>query len=161
MGTVPGRARSVSFTAKDLQVLGRAVAFMQPPPLQDSVIAIAYVAGNAASRQDAEAIAALIGSGLQAGRVVLRPKLIDIGSVNTAGVPVVIAADGANGARLSAATRASGTLCVTTETEAVRSGLCAMAIITEPRVEILVNHAASAAAGIEFAAAFRMMIREI
>ena len=50
----PLAAQGASFTAKDLQVLGRAIAFMQPPPAQDAVIAIAYVAGNLASRQDAK-----------------------------------------------------------------------------------------------------------
>jgi hypothetical protein len=158
---VPPDALAASFAAKDLLVLGRAIAFMQPPPGPDSVIAIAYVANDTASRRDAEAIAALIGAGLQSGRALLRARIIDISNVDTARFHVVIAAIGANGPRLSAATRASRTLCVTTDIEAVRAGFCAMAITTEPRVEILVNHAVVAAAGIEFAAAFRMMIREM
>src|SRR6266700_1681104 len=74
--TRPGSVWAASFAPKDLQVLGRAIAFMQPPPLPDSIIAIAYVAGNATSRQDADAIAALIGGGLQAGRILLRPKVV-------------------------------------------------------------------------------------
>ena len=115
--------------------MGRAVAFMAPSPAADSFVAIAYVTGNAASRQDAEAIASLIGGGVRAGKMLLRPKLIDTGSLAAGGFAVVIAA--------------------------VRAGLCAMAITSAPRVEIVVNHAVSAAAGIEFAAAFRMMIREI
>jgi hypothetical protein len=36
-----------------------------------------------------------------------------------------------------------------------------MGITTRPRVEIVLNHAAAAAADITFVAAFRMMIREI
>jgi hypothetical protein len=119
------------------------------------------MSGNAASRADAEAIAAQIGAGLQAGRAVLRPRVIDIDHLNMGGFQIVIAAAGANGPLLSAAARAARALCVTTEIEAVRAGLCAMAISSEPRVEIVVNHAVSAAAGIEFAPAFRMMIREM
>jgi hypothetical protein len=154
-------ARAASFAPKDLQVLGRAAAFMQPAPAADSFVAIAYMSGNAASRADAEAIAAQIGAGLQAGRAVLRPRVIDIDHLNMGGFQIVIAAAGANGPLLSAAARAARALCVTTEIEAVRAGLCAMAISSEPRVEIVVNHAVSAAAGIEFAPAFRMMIREM
>jgi hypothetical protein len=157
---LPGDARAASFAAKDLQVLGRALAFMQPPP-SDQLIAIVYVAGNADSRRDAEAIAAAIGEGLPIGPVLLRPKLIDLAAVGSGGFQVAIAAAGANGPRLSAAARAAHALCVTTDVEAVRAGLCAMAITSEPRVEILVNHTVSEAAGIAFATAFRMMIKEM
>jgi hypothetical protein len=154
-------ARAASFAAKDLQVLGRAIAFMQPPPPPDAVVAIAFMAGNADSKRDAEAIAALIGSGLAAGHATLRPRVVDIAGLSAGGFSVVIAAAGANGAQLSAAAKAAKALCVTTEADAVRDGVCAMAITSEPRVEIIVNHAAAAAAGIDFAAAFRMMIREM
>ena len=151
-------AHAASFTPKDLQVLGRAIAFMVPPPGPDTFLAIAYAPGNAASRQDAEAIAALIGGGLTAGRTVLRPRLVDTNGLAAGGFAVVIAAAGANGPPLNAAARGARALCVTTEIEPVRAGLCTMAITSEPRVEIVVNHAAS---GVEFAAAFRMMIREM
>lgn len=158
---LPDHVWAVSFAAKDLQVLGRAIAFMQPPPPSDAIIAIAYVGGNVDSRRDADAIAALIGSGLQVGRMVLRPRVVDIDGLNGGGFQVVIAAAGANGPRLNAAARAARALCVTTEIDAVRGGFCAMAITSEPRVEIIVNHAVAAAAGIDFPAAFRMMIREL
>ena len=162
---MPSHAHAASFTPKDLKVLGRAVAFMVPPPATESFIAIVHAPGNAASRQDAEAIAVLIGGGLRAGGSVLRPKIMDTSSAAAGGFAVVIAATGAaagaSGAQLNASARAARALCVTTEIEAVRAGLCAMAITSAPRVEIVLNHAASAAAGIGFAAAFRMMIREI
>ena len=159
--TVSRAAWAASFAAKDLQVLGRAIAFMQPPPAPDAGIAIAYLPGNADSKRDADAIAALIGSGLPAGHATLRPRVVDIAGVGAGGFSVVIAAAGANGPQLNAAAKAAKALCVTTETDAVRDGFCAMAITSEPRVEIIVNHAAAAAAGIDFAAAFRMMIREM
>jgi hypothetical protein len=155
------RVWAASFGAKDLRVLGRAIAFMQPPPAPDGIIAIAYVLGDPASRRDADAIAAQIGEGLPVGHAMLRPRVIDVASVSAGGFRVVIAAAGANGPQMNAAARAAKALCVTTDTAAVRDGLCAMAITSEPEVEIIVNHAVSAAAGIEFAAAFRMMIWEM
>lgn len=157
----PSHALAASFAAKDLQVLGRAVAFLSPPLPAESVLAIAYVASNPASRQDAEAIAALIGPELRAGAAILRPKLVEAGNLEAGGFRVMIAAAGANSAQLGAAARKAGALCITTDVEAVRAGFCAMAITSEPRVEIVVNHAVSSAAGIAFVAAFRMMIREL
>jgi hypothetical protein len=106
-------------------------------------------------------IAALIGEGLKADSTVLRARLVDVNSLDAGGFKVVIAAAGANGARLNAAARAARALCVTMDVEAVRSGLCAMAITSAPRVQITLNHAVAAAAGIEFVAAFRMMIQEL
>jgi len=159
--TVTHVAHATSMTAKDLQVLGRAIAFLLPPPATGATVAIAYVNGNPASRSDAEAIVALIGDGLHAGVAVLHPKLVEVGALATTECAAVIAASGSNGAALSAASRSAHTLCVTTELAAVEAGLCAMGIKSEPRVEILINHAAVGASGIEFATAFRMMIREI
>jgi hypothetical protein len=159
-GVLPKACQAASFSAKDLLVVGRAVALMQPPPSPDAVIAVAYASGNAASRQDAEEIVALIGAGLQAGKTLLKPKLIDAALAGK-GFAVVVAAAGANSPQLSAAAGSARALCVTTDVDAVRAGLCTMAITSVPRVEIVVNHVVAAAAGIEFAAAFRMMIREI
>jgi hypothetical protein len=152
-------AAAQSLSADDLRILSRVLGFMQPPPVGE--IAIAYAAGNPASRADAEAIARLIGDGLSGGLGRLRPRLTEIGGVAASGAKVVIAAAGANGAALGAAIRAAGALCVTNDLAPVQAGHCTVAIRREPRVEIIVNHAAAAAAGIEFATAFRMMIREI
>jgi hypothetical protein len=157
----PSRAQTASFTAKDLQVLGRAITFLQPAPTSDAVIAIAYAPSDPGSRRDADGIASLISAGAVAGRISPRARVVDVNAVETAGATIVIAAAGANGPRLSAASRAARALCVTTDVDAVRAGLCAMAINAEPRVEIILNHAVSAAAGIEFVAAFRMMIQEM
>jgi hypothetical protein len=43
----------------------------------------------------------------------------------------------------------------------VQSGTCIMAVMSQPKVSIIVNHAAAEAAGITFAQAFRMLIKEI
>jgi hypothetical protein len=158
---LPQLAQAASFSAKDILVLGRAIAFMLPPPAADAIIAVAYTSGDPASRRDAESIVAMIGTGLQVGKTLLQPKLVDVGALAATGFVVVIAAAGANGPQLGAAARTSRVLCVTTDVEAVRAALCTMAITSEPRVEIVVNHAVAATAGVEFAAAFRMMIHEI
>lgn len=158
---VPRMAQAASVSDKDLLVLGRAASFLLPPPANGDVVAIVYADADVASRQDAEAIAALIGDGLHVGNAVLPAKLMPVGTLGTEHCAMVIAAAGANGPQLSAASHAAHVLCVTTELSAVQAGLCALGIRSAPRVEILLNHTAVTAAGIEFSAAFRMMIHEI
>lgn len=154
-------ARAASVSEKDLLVLGRAASFLLPPPANGDVVAVAYADGDAASRADAAAILALIGDGLHTGNAVLRPSLLAVSALGSVRCTLVIAASGANGPTLRAGSRAAHALCVTTDMAAVQAGLCALGIRSVPRVEILLNHDALAAAGIEFAAAFRMMIHEI
>jgi hypothetical protein len=156
----PAPAQAGSWTPKDLQVLGRAMAFLLPPPGPGTVVAVAYSASDDASRRDAEAVAAAMSDGLRVGNVRVPLKVVDTATVAAGGYRVVIAAQGVASPTLSNAVRAGHSLCVTTEQEVVQAGLCTMAIRSEPRVDILVNHAVAAADGVEFAAAFRMMIRE-
>ncbi len=151
---------AASLSAEDVQVLARALAFLQPPPGAGS-IAVVFAHDDDASRRDAEAIVALLGDGLRVGGGLLRPMLRDSRALETGGFSVLIAADGANGEAVLAASRAARALCVTGELGAVQAGLCTMAIRSEPRVEVVISHAAAAAAGIEFVAAFRLMVREI
>jgi hypothetical protein len=153
----PGAAASL--TARDVQLLGQALAFLQPPPTGGN-IAVVFAHDDAASRQDAEAILALLGDGLRSGGALLRPMLRDSTSLGAGGFTVLIAAEGANGEALLAASRANHALCVTGDLAAVQAGLCTMAIRSQPRVEAMISHAAAATAGIEFIAAFRLMVRE-
>jgi len=153
-------AAAASLSARDLQVLDRAIAFLQPRPSGGSV-AVVFAHGDAASRQDAEAIVALLGDGLRSGGSLLRPVLRDSDSLGAGGFSVLVAAAGANGEALLAASRANHALCVTADLAVVQAGLCTMAISSQPTVELVISHAAAAAAGIEFAAAFRLMVREI
>jgi len=74
VGLLAHAAAAASLSAGDLLVLGRVLAFVQPPPAGS--IVIAYASGDAASRADAEAIAGLIGDGIRFGGGVLRPKLV-------------------------------------------------------------------------------------
>jgi hypothetical protein len=159
--SLPHAAFAASLSGKDLKVLGSALAWTQPEPVGQLVIAIVYVANDEASRKDAEAIAALMGDGLHAGKAVFQPKLFDTGSLSNGGYGAILAAVNADGDRIIAASRAARVLCITADFAAVQAGRCVMAIRAEPRVQVLVNHAAAAATGVDFAPAFLMMIREI
>jgi hypothetical protein len=155
------KACAASMSSKELEVLGRVITFLLPPPSAGTQLGIVYAAGDPASRRDAEEIAALLANGLKSGATAMVPKLVDAASLTADSYRLVIVAAGANGPQISAATRSAHALCVTEDTDAVQAGLCTMAIRSDPRMEIIVNHTAAMAGGIEFAAAFRMMIREI
>jgi hypothetical protein len=155
----PGWA--VSLSPQDLQVLGNALAFVQPRPASGGSVAVVYAGRNSPSHQDAEDILAMIGKGLTAGGVVLTPRLVDADELATTVFSLVIVATGANSEAVARAARAQHSLCVTADQAAVQQGVCTMAIRSTGRVEILLNHQAAQAAGIGFATAFRMMVREL
>jgi hypothetical protein len=154
-------ANAGSLTRKDVQTLGKAFAFLDPAAPADGLIAVVYATGNDASRKDAETIASYFGDGLRVGGAMLKPRLVDLAGLGDgAGYAAIIAAEGASGEAVMAAARSHKIVCASGELEQVRAGNCIMAISTDPKVEISVNRAAASAAGIGFAAAFRMMIHE-
>jgi len=160
-GAGPRPALAASLSPQEVQVLGKALAFVQPLPAGATTIAVVYAAGNAASRADAEKIAAEIGNGFQVGAVVLKPQVIDTASLAASDPAVIVTAAGANGDAVMRASRARHALCVTSALEAVQSGRCTMAIWSDPRAEIALNVEAARAAGVSFPLAFHMMVREL
>jgi hypothetical protein len=160
-GPMAHSAVAASLSPQDLQVLGHALAFVQPRPGAEGTIAIVYSAGASNSRQDAEAIMAAIGKGLPTAGAMLVPRLVDAGSLATTDFDLVIVAAGANSDAVMRAVRARHALCVTADELSVREGVCTMAIRSGARVEIFVNSLAARQAGIGFTTAFRMMVREL
>jgi hypothetical protein len=152
---------TASLSPRDLLVLGKVLAFLRSPPHGPTYVAIAYRPGDAASRHDAEAIALSAGTTLRLGEQVLQPRLVPTDALAAGGYALLIAAAGADQAALADAFRSQRVLCVSADPAAVEAGHCVMSIHSDPRVDIVVNHTAAAAAGIEFATAFLMMIREI
>jgi hypothetical protein len=157
----PRAATAASLSPQEVQVLGKALAFVQPLPGGAATIAVVYASGNAGSRADAEQIAAEIGDGVQVGNIVLKPQVIDIAALATIEPAVIVAAADANGEAVMRASRARRALCVTGDMTAVRSGSCIMTIRSSPRVEIILNAEAARAAGVGFPIAFHMMVREL
>jgi hypothetical protein len=152
---------AASLTPQDLQVLGSALAFVQPRLAGDGVVAIVYTGKDSSSRQDAEAIRAAIGEKLSANGILLIPKLVDAAELASVDFRLVIVASGANSDAVASALRMHHALCATADQEAVRQGLCTMAIRSTGKVEILLNYRAAQASGINLATAFRMMVSEL
>lgn len=150
-------------TAKDIQVMARALGFAEKAPSGEIRLGIVYAPENAASVAQAEAVQKLLGDGLKAGNLVLKPLLVKIDEATSADVAafLLIEGMGAGGAKLAAVTKAKQKPCLTIDIPQVQNGSCAMGIKSEPKVEILVNRAAADASGVTFGASFRMMITEL
>jgi hypothetical protein len=154
------RAAAASLSPRALRIIGQAVQFLQPP-VRPGTMAIAYDPARPASRADATAMAPELGSDLVSGGTMLPMRVVAVAELPNGRFVVAIVAAGAGNAAFGAAIRAAHMLCVTADMSAVPAEACTMAVVTRPRVEVVLNHAAANACGVDFSIAFRMMIREI
>jgi hypothetical protein len=148
-----------SLQPQELQILGKALNFLEPPLTGQSVVAIVYAPGDPKSRQDAEDLAGQL-SKVRLGGVLVVPRIVGSQSLAAEPFQLVITADGADGQPVIAAAQANHALCVTANVAAVRIGEYTMAIRSSGKVEIFVNKQAAEQSGVGFATAFRMMVHE-
>ena len=158
--TCTGPAHAASLTGRDLQIIAKALGFLDPAPAGGSV-AVVYEQAVAGSKEDAEAIVRLFGDGLASGGGTVTGRAIDAGSLGdgTGFIAIIMAAGAEDTDARNVGHRRL--LSITAADGLVRSGRCVMAVHSEPRVEITVNRAAAQAAGIGFTAAFGMLVHEI
>ncbi|WP_417451001.1 hypothetical protein [Kordiimonas sp.] len=155
---------SAAPSEKDVLVASRALNFISPKPSGEITAAIIYDASNAASKADAEGLAAIIGGGMKAGKVTLVGKLVDVNDMAAMkGSAIAFVAEGtaAHHSAIAAAVSGAGILTASTDLSCVRSAQCALGVSTDPKVEIFVNKSAASAAGVEFLPAFLMMVKEV
>jgi hypothetical protein len=153
-------AQAVTFT--DLQVAARALSFMESPLTGVVRVGIVYAPENPRSVQQAQELERLLGDGLRAGSVELKPLLVKLGDAHEADVDLYFLTDYVGPDEARAAQIGQGKRpCVTTDLRQVQSGACLMGVRSMPSVEIVVNRAAAKESGITFATLFRVMIREI
>ena len=149
-------------TLRDLQVLARALGFLERPPSGMAEIGIVYPQQSTVGLAEAQRIAASFGDGLRAGNLVVRPRLVTLESVGDARAAALLLTDAAaaQAALVARVVAGRSILTVTSDRALIDAGSVVMVVRSEPRVEILVNRAAAQTAGVNFAAAFRMMIQE-
>ncbi len=111
---------------------------------------------------EANRIAAFFGDGLRAGNLLVRPRLVTLEKVGEAGPAALLLTDAAaaQAAMVARVVAGRSVLTVSSDRGLIDAGSVVMVVRSEPRVEILVNRAAAQTAGVNFAAAFRMMIQE-
>ncbi|MGD0434589.1 MAG: hypothetical protein ABSA58_26220 [Acetobacteraceae bacterium] len=156
-----GAAGAASLTQKDVQILAKAIGFLEPPPSGNGTVAIAYDPADPASKQDADAIASYFGEGLKAGNAVLKPVVTAVGQLSSGGFVAVVAAAGVKVDQVATATRALHVACITADATAVQSGQCVMSVKSDPKVEILISRSAAASSNVGFGSAFLLMAHEI
>jgi hypothetical protein len=154
-----GPAASASLSARDVQIVAKILGFLDPPPA-GGVVAVIYAAHDAASKRDAEAIAGMFGGGLASGGGVLRARTVAAGALGDGGgYAAIILAAGAE-REGGAVAGVHGVLSITAADALVRSGRCVMAVHSQPRVDITISRMAARAAGVNFTAAFGMLVHE-
>jgi hypothetical protein len=150
-------------TAGDLQIMGRALGFLDKPLSGEVRVGIVYSADNSQSSHDADDLQRLLGDGLRVGNVLLKPVMVSLGQLAQANVDVLFltAGLGDEATPVAIASRTRHLPCITSDLSQVQAGRCAVGVSSEPTVEILVNRAAALANGTTFSTLFRMMINEI
>ncbi len=149
-------------TLQDMKVAGHVLAFQESSIAGEVIVAVVYNGAEARSHDEAVAIASLLDGGLPVGGLILRPHLIEQSRLaETAGYKAVFSTIGVDEAVLGASVKQHHVPCLTRHLEQVEHGLCTVAICSEPSVSIVVSQANAAIAGVRFATAFRMMVREI
>lgn len=145
-----------STSARDLQVVARAVGFINGLPR--GIVDVAVVDGPGA-----DAVMAMMGAGVAAGGVTLSPRRVSLNQLAASGARVIIVPEGqgASHAAIAAAAQRLHAVTLSTDMACVRAGHCVVGVAAQPRVEIVVSRSASRDANISFAQAFRVMIREI
>jgi hypothetical protein len=145
--------------AKNIQVAGRVLSFLENGPTGRTVIGVVFDPANPGSVAEKNAIMAAIGGGYTAGAVTIIGKPMQAGA--DGGVKVLFVTRGVDYAAVGSDARAKHIITIGSDSACVQGGNCVIGISTDPTVQIVVNHKAAAAMGASFRAAFRMMIQEI
>ncbi|KMO18409.1 hypothetical protein [Methylobacterium platani] len=147
---------------QDLQILGRILSFREAQGSGAAPIAIVYNPTDAQSLGEAQAFAELMGSGVAVGNLILRPLLIEQGRLGGAsGYAAILTAAAVDTGIVRAAVRQHQIPCITRQIEQVAHGACTVGFRSNPSISIAYSSANAAAAGIRFATAFIMMVREV
>ncbi|WP_298325328.1 hypothetical protein [Asticcacaulis sp.] len=146
-------------TQKYLEILARALSFAIDGPAGEIETAIVYVPGNAASEAEKAELVALLGNGLQIGKVVLKGKAVPATDADAAKAKLWLVTSGA-GAK---ATPLAGSKVFTASTEkgCAEAAQCVLAIETEPKVQIYVSRKAADVTGVSFQNSFLVMVKEL
>ena len=147
-------------TTMDLQVVARALSFIEPPMRGTVRVGIVYDAASNASVRQAQEVQRLLTTAVKAANLELRPTLVEMRAADRADVDLLFLTEHV-GQDVAAHIAARRIPCVTTDLAQMTNGVCLMGVRAQPKVEIFVNRAAADAAGVSFATVFRMMVKEI
>lgn len=148
-------------TEKDLQVLGRAIGFIENGPSGTVSVAVVYADGDAASQASADQLAAFVGTGRSAGKLTMNAVSTAVGALSGADIILVPNGQSSLYDAVKAATSSGKGISASADKACAAAGACVISIASDPKVEIFMSGSASAAANVSFGSAFRMMIKEL
>ncbi|MDR3526850.1 MAG: hypothetical protein P4L57_06185 [Rhizomicrobium sp.] len=157
LGAALSTPADAGFTAKDAQILGRVLGFLDPAPPSSVTLALVY--DSAASKAEADALAGQIAG--KSGNFTLVPKVVKASDLGGSGANAILLMDGVSAGAATDAVKSKKIPCFTSDSALVKSGTCLISIKTDGKVEILVSGSLQKASGVGFGAAFRMMITEV
>jgi hypothetical protein len=160
---VPLAPACAETTAKDAQVIVKAIGFQAAKPGGDVKVAVVFAPDQPESVKDAEQAKAAL-EAAKTPTLTPVPVLVpatQLSALDQCQLVFVTAGTAAVRDAVFEAAKARKLLTVSTDAACAQGGKCVMAVKSEPRVEILVNRAAAQASSVEFTTAFRMMISEI
>ncbi|WP_374764784.1 hypothetical protein [Yunchengibacter salinarum] len=151
-------------TSVEIKIAVRTVSFLQSPPAGEQPVHIVFDPATPASQADADAIAAAMAGGMDAGNTTLVPKLTPLeqaGDVPDGGIVLIPQGTQAHHGAIAAATEGRMILSMSTDLACVRAGHCAVGIESTPKVKILVNRAVVLTEGIKFSSGFLLLVEQI
>jgi hypothetical protein len=136
--------------------MARAIGFISGFPR--GAVDVAVVDGRGAA-----AVMEAMARPVSAGGITLNARVVPLSELSRSRARIIIVPEGQSEMHAAIAFAAGelGAATLSTDMRCVRAGLCVVGVTSTPRVEIVVSRAAAAAAGVSFAQAFRVMIREI
>ena len=158
----PAPSAVAETTRRDLQILVRAMGFMERPLSGAADVGIVYPQQLDSGCAEAVRLAATFGDELRAGGLLLRPELVTTEAAGQAEAATLLLTNATipQAARVAASVTGRSALTVASDRSLVGAGPVVMVVRGGPGGEILVSRAAAQVAGVNFAAAFRMMGQE-
>lgn len=153
---------SLAATKKDVLVIARVIDLIQGGPKGE--VEIAIVANTPASQKHADRFLSLIGEEKQVRNATLVAKKITPDEIAFSAAKVIIIPDDLDAAQFDAifaiATEKK-LITISTSTSCLDTQHCAIAIKSDPAVDIRMSQSAAAATGVKFSPTLRMMITEV
>lgn len=166
VGMIPSLSQGASaadIQPRTVQILGRMISFVSGGPSGHVTLGIVFDPSNAASKNEADALAAVIGNSLNAGTIQLSARLVPINSLAAAGNLDALFVTSGLGTfdGVLAYTSQHRIVSITLDEACIAQSKCVMSFRSDPKVEISVSRSAATASGVVFGNAFRIMIREV
>jgi hypothetical protein len=147
---------------QDVQIMGRVLKFQEDRKGDTRKIALIYNPASPTSYREAATLNTFLGSGQAIGSLTLSGVLIEQDKAGALeGYDAIFSAVETDSGRLRSAMRRHEVPCITREVDQVSQGACIVAIQTSPNTAIFFSSTNAAAAGVRFATAFIMMVREL